>query len=180
MSTLGPILCRGSCRLSITLIWKNNAEFPCQLASQPSKPRLQTPNPPTSFQPNYKQVFVPALCRPATLECPSSTLPFLVTFIQKVLMSSWSKLFFKKNRVIISLVCSNGHAQADVISITYRLLILYLCWLSHTGGVRQTRWNLIGSQTGIQFISALSVYVERLIILYISQIFSHQNSPSFP
>lgn len=78
---------------------KNNAVFPCQLASQPSKPRLQNP-------PNPFSVKLQAGVRPRFLSscypwhAPPPPCLFLVTFIQKVPMPSWLKLFFKKHSVI--------------------------------------------------------------------------------
>lgn len=103
--------------------------FFCQLASQPSKPRLHTL--PTIFVqfflPNCKQVFVPAFRHASTLKCPSPTLPFLETQSQsnslvlvKVILFYY--FFLERHSVIISLVFSKD--QADLI----RLRSLTDCW----------------------------------------------------
>lgn len=119
--------------------------FPCQLASQPSKPRLHPSDPP------------PFLVKLQAGVCPSSLsycypeVPLLHPAFSCNIHSENTNAFLdeiilekkkQKNSDIISLVGSNGISQTHLINITYWPLTLYLCWPSHTGEVRKNKVEL--------------------------------------
>lgn len=91
-----PVLRRGSCRLSITLIWKT---MPCSLANQPAS------HPKTDYR-FFFLLFCKIASRcssqrsvvPLPLKCPSSTLPHSCNIYPECTNAFLVKSIFQKQR----------------------------------------------------------------------------------